>query len=638
MSEFGYAGQILKVDLSEGKITTLLTSDYSDRFLGGRGVAAKIYWDEVSPTITALSPENYLVFVNGPLAGFTRLAGSRWQVCGKSPASQPEQFSYANAGGSWGAWLKFAGFDGIVVTGKSNSLVYLYVRDGQCEIRDAAHLAGASTIETRQILKQELGKSVRVVAIGPAGENQVSFATLLADEDSSASGGFGAVMGSKNLKAIGVAGDKKPVAANPERLKELVEYISPLRKGTHELYTPAIPGKTKPRACYGCISSCTREVYQSESGEGGKFFCQSAVVYRRPAIKYHGEWNEVIFHANKLCDKFGLDTAVMEPMIEWLGRCYEEGILSDEETDLPLSKIGGYEFIETLARKISRKEGFGEILARGTIEAAESIGNGARELIGDLIASRSNEVRTYDPRLYNLTALLWATEPRRPIQQLHEVSLSIMQWMQWLKADKDSFLSPEIYREIAKRFWGTEAAVDFSRHEGVALAAKKIQDRTYAKESLIVCDFLWPIIWIRYGDDHAGDPTIESKILSAVTGRETDQEELDRIGERIFNLQRAILERGGWGGREGDRLLDYFHTNPVESEHLNRRLIVPGEDGEPVSRKGAILERSEFETMKDEYYNLRGWDVATGRQTREKLVELGIEDMVNDLDAKTIFS
>ncbi|NQT71232.1 MAG: hypothetical protein HQ553_00510 [Chloroflexi bacterium] len=632
MSEFGYAGQILKVDLSEGKITTLPTADYSDRFLGGRGVAAKIYWDEVPPQTKSLSPGNYLIFVNGPLAGFTRLAGSRWQICGKSPATQPEQFSYANAGGSWGAWLKFAGFDGIAVTGKSDTLVYLCVRDGQCEIRDATHLAGKSTIETRQILKQYLGKDTRVVATGPAGENQVSFATLLADEDSSASAGFGAVMGSKNLKAIAVIGDKKPIAADPERLKELADQIAQLRKGTHEMYTPAIPGRTKRTACYGCPTGCTRQIYTADDGDRGKFFCESLAFYLKQAQEYYGDWPEPSFYANRLCDKYGLDTAVMEPMIIWLSRCFKEGVLSESETGLPLSKIGSNEFIEALVRKISLREGFGDVLADGIIRAAQSVGEEAEHLIGDCIATKGNEVRTYDPRLYNITALLYATEPRRPIQQLHEVSITISEWIQWQKGGKDSFLSSESFRDISKEFWGSEAAFNFMTLDGAALAAKMIQDRTYAKESLILCDFLWPIMWVRYSENHAGDPTLEAKVLSAVTGTQVDREELDRIGERIFNLQRAILVREGRRGREGDTLLDFFHTDPLEFEVLNRRLLVPGKDGEPISRKDAILEKSDFERLKDEYYELRGWDVATGLQKREKLVELGLEDVAPELD------
>ncbi|MBM3131726.1 MAG: hypothetical protein FJZ95_01670 [Chloroflexi bacterium] len=631
MTQFGYAGNILKIDLSSGGIETLPTGAYADRFIGGRGVAARIHWDEVAPGVEALSPANYLTFATGPLASFPRLAGSRWVVCGKSPVTVPESFSYSNAGGSWGAYLKFAGFDAITVTGRSERPVYLYVHNGKAQIRDAAHLGGKGAIETREILKSELGKDVRVVAIGPGGENLVPFATVLADEDSSASGGFGAVMGSKNLKAIAVAGDAKPLAAHPERLKEIADHLLSLRKGTYDPYVPAIPGRTRRRACWGCIAGCTREVYRSDTGDEGKFFCQSANTYRRPAMKYFGAWNEVVFRANRLCDHYGLDTAVIEPMIEWLAKCHEEGIVSDAETGLPLSKVGGQEFIEALIPRIAHREGFGAVLALGTMQAAERIGKRATEALGDLVASRANEVRTYDPRLYNITALLWATEPRRPIQELHEVSLAIMEWVYTLKGGKDGFMSGKVFQEMADRFWGSRAAADFTSYEGTALASKRIQDRTCAKESLVLCDFLWPVIWVRYGFEHVGDPSLESKVFSAVTGRETSPEELERIGERVFNLQRAILVREGRGRTEGDGLLDYFHTAPLTSEHLNRKLLVPGPDGEGVSRKGAVLAREDFEKLKREYYALQGWDPSTGLQTREKLVELEIEDIAEGL-------
>ena len=187
-------------------ITHVPTMDYADRFLGGRGVAAKIYWDEVSPDTRALDPANRMIFITGPLAGFSGLAGSRWQVCGKSPATTPEHFCYGNLGGSWGAYLKFAGYDGIIVQGKSEKPVYLSIDDGTVEIRDASSLWGKQSIEVREILKGELGSATRVVASGTAGDNLVVFASLLADNDSSGTSGFGAVMGSKKLKAIAVAG------------------------------------------------------------------------------------------------------------------------------------------------------------------------------------------------------------------------------------------------------------------------------------------------------------------------------------------------------------------------------------------------------------------------------------------------
>ncbi|MFC2027449.1 aldehyde ferredoxin oxidoreductase N-terminal domain-containing protein [Chloroflexota bacterium] len=628
MSEFGYAGQIATVDLSEGKIDTLLTADYTDGFIGGRGIAAKIYWDSVSPQTKALDLGNYLIFITGPLAGFPRLAGSRWQICGKSPASDTESFSYANGGGSWGAWLKFAGFDGIAVTSKSDKPVYLYLHDGKVEIRDASALWRKTTVETRDALKQEWGGNARVVAIGPAGENLVRFATLLADDDASASGGFGAVMGSKNLKAIVVSGNRKPTAANPEKLKDLSDRAFELRKNTWGIYPFELPGEAKLRACYGCVAGCSRSMYKATTGEQGKFFCQSSVFYMDSTMKYHGTWDEVIFHAGRLCNEYGLNTNIIEPMTKWLSRCHEAGILTDEETGIPISKIGSYEFIESLIRKISFREGFGETLSHGVTTAAELIGKGSKELIGDLIATKAGEDRVYDPRLYNVTALMYATEPRKPIRQLHEVSWPMVFWASWTKKREGSFISSEVLRNIARRFWGSEAAADFTTNEGVALAVKTIQDRTYVEDSLILCDYTWPITWVRHSGDHLGDTSLESQIFSAITGREMDGTELNRIGERIFNLQRVIMARECCGGRETDKLLDFFHAAPLESEpHLNRKLLVMDGEGEPMSRKGAMLKLEDFEKLKDDYYELRGWDTISGMPTEQKLKELGLEEI-----------
>ena len=157
MTEFGYTGTILKIDLSGQKITRLNTAEYAERFLGGRGIAAKIYWDETTPETGALDPENRLIFITGPVAGFTRFSGCRWQICGKSPEMEPETFSYANLGGSWGAWLKYAGYDGIVVAGQAPGPVYLYIdSEGRVEIRNADHLWGRDTIETQEILQKLL--------------------------------------------------------------------------------------------------------------------------------------------------------------------------------------------------------------------------------------------------------------------------------------------------------------------------------------------------------------------------------------------------------------------------------------------------------------------------------------------------
>ena len=150
--------------------------------------------------------------------------------------------------------------------------------------------------------------------------------------------------------------------------------------------------------------------------------------------------------------------------------------------------------------------------------------------------------------------------------------------------------------------------------------------------------FLWPILWVRYSEDHIGDATLESQVFSAITGRELDEKELNKIGERIFNLQRAILMRQGWGGREGDRLLDYLHEEPIQYVRFDRECLVPGRGGEITSRKGAAVEREEFEKMKSEYYELRGWDVESGLQTAAKLRELELGDVASDLEKSGLLS
>ena len=633
VEQYGYAGDILKVDLSSGSITHLPTMDYSDRFLGGRGIAAKLYWDQVSPEVQAFDPKNLLIMITGPLAGFPGLAGSRWQVCGKSPATIPQHFSYCNMGGSWGAELKFAGYDGLVIEGKSDGPVYVFIEDDTIEIKDASHLWGKGAIETRNSLKGELGSSARVLAIGPAGENMVVFANLLADDDSTGSNGLGAVMGAKNLKAVVVRGSKKVKAADPETLREITKFLRELKQNQPWQVSTRLSGgaETKRDACWGCIKGCMRGIFTAKDGKSGKFFCGSAGLYGRLAQSYYGERSdEVAFKATKLCDEYGVDTSVITALIPWLGKCREAGILTDASTDIPLSKIGSLEFIESLVKKTSLRQGFGDILAQGPIKAADLVGSQAKELLAGSV-SKTGEAVSYEPRMYITTAFVYAMEPRRSIQQLHAITMPVGLWLLWRSRQHLGYVSTDVLRGIGKRFFGGELAMDFSTYEGKALAAKKLQDREYAKESLILCDVIWPFTEFEETEDHVGDPTLESRILSAVTGKNVDEEGLHRIGERIWNLQRAVLVREGHKGRESDTLPEFFFTEPLETTGDNPKCLVPGKGGEVISRKGMVVDKPKFEQMKDEYYQLRGWDVATGFQTRAKLEELGLQDIASGL-------
>jgi len=641
MADFGYAGEILKVDLSGRKITRLPTADYAGRFIGGRGIAARLYWDMVPPEAKAFDPENLLICVTGPAAGFRGIAGYRWQVCGKSALAEPEAFSFCNLGGSWGGFLKHAGYDGLAVQGKADRPVYLYINDDTVEIRDASRLWGKSVFETSDILKSEHGEEYSVMTTGPGGENRVSFASIYADEGSSGSAGLGAVMGSKMLKAVAVTGSKRPAAADPDRLQSIVNRLMPA-PGAPAMPSPwSIPGLSKQQICYGCELGCSREAYPGEDGRLYKTFCQPTEVYQVPPIEYYGEGEkagELQRLGMRLCDANSLDTVATQALIEWLILCYKEDIINDKDTGLPLSKIGTQEFIETLTRKIAFREDFGEMLARGALKAAESLGGRARELLTDVIATGASEKKDYDPRLFVTTALLYATEPRRPIHQLHEVSFPMFSWLGRLTGGAGQVFTSEDFRRLAKRFWGSEIAADFSTYEGKALAARKIQDRQYVKESMILCDFKFPNTVNMNSEDCLGDGTLESQIYSAITGNEKNEEELYEIGERIFNLQRAVRIRQGWEGREGDKLMDHIHTEPLREGEIffNADGIVPGKDGKTVSKLGTVVERADFEKMKDQYYEYRGWDVKTGMQTRKKLEELNLKDVADDLEKRSL--
>lgn len=632
-NQYGYAGQILRVNLSTGDVGTELNGNHVDRFLGGRGVALKIYWDEVLPQIDAFDPENCLIFMTGPLCGVPGFAGSRWQVCGKSPILN--QFSYANLGGAWGVKLKFAGYDGLVFKGKADSLVYLSINNETVELRDASHLKGKGAIETREILKSELGNSFCVVATGAAGENMVTYATLLADSDSSGSSGFGALMGAKNLKAIAVSGQGKVEVADKKAVKVMRQKVRELKYDPFIWPTTLPQERMKKDICFGCINGCMRVKYHPASRQSGKYCCQSAGYYEVRAQRYYGKVTDVPFQATKLCDDYGIDTRVVETLIMWLSRCHKAHILSEDETGLPFSKLGSLEFIQTLLHKIAFREGFGDVLAEGARKAANIVGKNADQYITDYMI-KTGEDSPYGPRMHITTGLLYATEPRMPIQQLHEVGLPVLLWA--LRAGgnsdtllKNNYMTSEVIRAISKKFWGDEIAADFSTFEGKALSAAKIQDRQLAKESLILCDFSWPITHSPITDDHVGDPALESQVCSAVTGMEMDETDLDKFGQRVFNLQRAVLTREGRKGRASDTIEEFNFTIPLKAEFGNPDCIVPGRNGEAFSRKGMVLDRQKFEKMKDEYYAIRGWDVSTGLQTKTKLEELGLGDIAETL-------
>jgi aldehyde:ferredoxin oxidoreductase len=311
-----------------------------------------------------------------------------------------------------------------------------------------------------------------------------------------------------------------------------------------------------------------------------------------------------------------------EIIIKWLDRCYQEGFLTEEETGIPLSKVGSWEFADALLREIAVGDGLGKYLRLGVEKAASLIGKRTAEIITDLVHKSGFDI--YSPRMHIANGIIYAMEATQRIDQLHEISMLIEQWREWVHHREGAFVSSDVVRSVAKRFWGSEAAADFTSYDGKALAAKMIQNREYAKNCFILCDWVWPLMTSPHTDDHVGDPTLESKLFSAITGKWMDEDGFYNLGEKIFHLQRAIMIREGHRGRQDDSLPDFCYDIPLQEQVVNPEMLVPAKNGEPISRKGSVVDREAFEQMKDEYYRLREWDVQTGLPPIERLKDFGL--------------
>ena len=630
---FGWCGKILTVDLSNSRVTERDTMDYAERFLGGRGIATQIYWEEVGPDVSAFDPENRLILMSGPLGATGVQGASRFEVVGKSPMLMPEGFCYGNLGGFFGPYLKRAGYDGIVISGRSEKPVYVWIHDGKTKILDASLLWGKGVYAVRDILKETHGKNVRFVTTGVAGENMCRSANLMTDNEGSATGGFGAVMGSKNLKALAVLGSGNPLVANPEKLKELNQLTIHLNK-RDPLQIPFPEEqvrRTGKSSCYQCGLDCKyRNSFRTASGKDVVRKCQSMFVYLPWVFRRPGESTETAVDATGICNDLSICTMEMANIIHWLDSCYQSGYLTDKETGLDISKLGTYGFFENLANMIAYRQRFGDILAEGLLRVGEKLGDRAKAHFANEV-SDVGDGATYSGREYLMNGLLYALEPRQPIAMLHEISWLTGLWVINQANPGSSPVTSEVFRAAATKFWGHEKAWDLTTHEGKARAAVNIMDRTYVKDSLLLCDSSWPIMVSWNTQDHVGDPGLESRIFSAVTGIETDETGLSQYGKRIFNLQRGVLLREGRRPKTDDVLAEFNFSDPVETVFMNPDVIVPGLGEEVISRKGQTLDRDVFETMRKEFYALRGWDSSSGLQKAETLEHLGLSDLAQDL-------
>jgi aldehyde:ferredoxin oxidoreductase len=636
---YGWTGKILHIDLTHSRTKEILTELYAEKYLGGRGIASRLYWEAVTPDVKAYDPENRLIFMTGPLVGTGAQAANRMTIAGKSPMAYPEGFCYGNIGGFFPSFLKRAGYDGMVIEGRASKPEYLWIKDGTVEFWDASALWGRGTYKTGDMLRKVHGDKVHYVAIGVAGERQVRSAVMTASYESASTAGFGAVMGSKNLKAIVANGSGKVSVADPKRLKELNRYTIEISKRVRLAIPPDVTMSGRSEllevigkgSCYQCGVECIRGVYRYGKKLEGLRKCQSMEYYLPWHYAKDGEPIETFFDAPTLANDYGIGTFELRNINNWLYDCHQAGVLTEEETGLPLSKIGTREYLEKLLHIMANRKGFGDILAEGIVRAAEKVSDRARAMLRVGVAPIGD--RDLIPARAIIThALLYPLEPRVSQPLVHNIGFLYGLWMvNHFEGPTMSPVNTKLIHHVANAFWGGKEAANFSSYEGKALAAVKIQDRTYVKECLGLCDFCWPITYSLHTSDNVGDPDLEAKIFNAATGMDSD--ELETYGAIICNLQRSILLREGRMTPQDDYPAEYNFTEPLSPD---RPFIVPGPGDQPVDVSGHTLDRDKFSRMLKEYYRLRGWDTQTGVPLAETLTSLGMDDVWAQLKEKCL--
>ena len=607
----GFHGKVLKVNLSTGSVGTVELSDnILKAFVGGSGLAAALLYDHLTKDLDPLSPDAPLLFITGPFTGSKVPSTSRYVIAGKSPLTGI--WGESTSGGYFPVALKLTGFDGILITGRSPKPAYLWVHDGEAEIKDASDLWGLTTYETQAAIKEELGKDVKVACIGPAGENLVKFAAVINDEGRAAGRcGFGAVMGAKSLKAIAVSGNREPPAADPGKVAELAARAlkeiesSPL---THSmrLYgtagyitaglsygdTPAkyfrdsvfpaykISGEAlreryyvKPLACAGCPIACGKIIYFGKYGvekvDTLEYETQAALG---PLCGIHDL--DTILYLNYLCNAYGLDTISAGVTIAFAMYLYERGVLSKEKLGGLALKWGDGAAVVEVLHRIIRREGIGAVLAEGTRATALKLGVDPEEAA----AVKGLEVPMHDPRAFALQALTYMTSSRgachmRPDYYLIDQGIEI----------------PELGIKPSPRFASTPEKVE---------AFVKFQNIREVYDSLILCKFS-PI-----------SLTTIAEFYTAITGIEVGPKDLDVLGERIYMIKRCINVRLGMG---------------KEDEKLPKIVL------KPIPRGGTAGNVPNVEELLKQYYSIRKIDPETGKPLKEKLEELGLTKQASDL-------
>ncbi len=624
-------GDILFVDLTNRKIIKHpYTKELASQYIGSRGYNAALLWEMVPRGTDPLSAENVLIFGAGPLTGTSAPSSGRISVTTKSPTTN--LYLKTNVGGAWGGEIRFAGYSYIVFTGKADSPVYLWINDDHVEIRDAHHLWGKDVRQTEHLLQQELGDSnIRTACIGPGGENLVMFAAIMCSNyNAAARGGGGAVMGSKNLKAIAVRGTQPVQVAEPSRFKELVEYGWELynkQSGTlnthlygtsggvqaiNEMHVfPSFnfqtsyfkdadklsgqylsnAGYLKRRVgCYACPMSCHR--YSEVST--GKYM---GTYTGGPEYETFGALGagcgvsdpEAVLRANELCNIYGLDTISTGSVIQWLMECHQRELNFDRD-GLDLS-WGNADTVITLIEQIANRQGIGDLLAKGVKRASEIIGQGSQDWAIQAKGLEQSRVETRSAYSY---ALAFMVNPRGPDHLMTETLAEFG-------------LSPEMVDVIEKITGDKKYATPYSIEKRPEIV--RWHEDVYAiTDALGLCAFASTAQYYM-------TPKLMADLFSAAVGIPCSEEQGMKLGQKIVTMERCFNTREG-ATREHDR--------------LPKRLMTEALTG--VTDRPNINSLEVMGPLLDRYYAMHEWDVATGRPTRTVLDDNNLKAWADELE------
>ncbi len=606
---YGWHLKLLRVNLTTHKVTTEDVDPKIARdYLGGRGWAIHYLYKEMNPAVDPLSPENMLIFATGPLTATPAPTGNRYMVVTKSPLTGA--LAHSNSGGEFPTWMKRTGFDMFIFEGRSPGPVYLFVNEDQVEVRSAAHLWGKDTHETTDILKAENSEEARVACIGPAGENLALMAAIMNDKHRAAArSGVGAVMGSKNLKAVVAMGNKNPPLHDPEGMRSISVETSKnvgadVKKGSNmRIYgTSYVPQVTntlgilptrnflqgtfehvhnvdgdalknqyliRHTPCYRCPLSCGRltEVPDGKykgKGEGPEYETISSLGTGCGVSDL-----AALLKANYLCNEYGMDTITTGMTIAAAMEMYEKGYIPEDVIGMPL-KFGDHDAMIAMIKKMAYMEGFGKDLAMGSYRLAEKYGH--PEIA---VTARKQEFPGYDPRGSQGMGLLYATSNKGASHMEGDVA----------------------YEEV----FGVPVKENPHSTEGKPELVKHFEDSFALIDSSGLCVF----VAIRYvfNKDRLILPERLSEMMNLSTGAGYTPAEVMQAADRVYTLERMFLIKAG-SGPEHDTL-------PY------RMLHEPLPDG---PAKGMV---AELDKMLPEFYQKRGWD-EKGYPTKEKLMELGL--------------